>query len=89
MGGGAPGAFGIKPAGLVRRTSTGLDEIENPFMDSACRVALGPRAKQRLHKNLGQIYCRSLRAPWESSGWLQLDVGEEHWRERSQEFSLA
>ena len=64
-GGGDPGAFGIEgPAGLVRRSSTEMGTTETPLLKGAHRFscALGPRAKLRLHKNLGQTYLWILEA---------------------------
>ena len=44
------------PVGLVHRNSTGLGEMETPLLKGTHRLscALGPRVKQRLHRNLGQ-----------------------------------
>ena len=50
--------------------------------------ALGPRAKQRLHRNLGQTWLQvleNLLGKW--SHWLTL--GEGHWRQSSREYSPA
>ena len=47
----------LKASGLVGRSSTGLGEMETPFLKGAHRLsfALGPRAKQNLYRNLGKI----------------------------------
>ena len=44
--------------GLVSRSSTGPGLIETPLIEGPHRVshALDPRARQGLHKNLGQTY---------------------------------
>ena len=41
----------------MHRSSTGLGETETPFFKGAHRLsgALGPKAKWRHHRNLGQI----------------------------------
>ena len=46
----------LKARGLVHRSSMGLGEMETPFLKRAhmFSCAQGPRAKQRLHRNLGQ-----------------------------------
>ena len=46
----------------ARRNSTGLGETETPLLKGAYRFSctLGPRTKQRLHKNLGQTYLQIL-----------------------------
>ena len=46
----------------MHRSSTGLEETETPLLEGAHRLscALGPRANQVLHKNLGQTYLRVL-----------------------------
>jgi len=43
---------------LMCRSSTGLGEMETPVLKGAHRLlrALGPRAKQSLHRNLGQTW---------------------------------
>ena len=43
------------PVGLVPRSSTGLGKTDTQFLKGAHRFscALGPRAKQSLHRNLG------------------------------------
>ena len=50
------------PAGLVHRSSTGLGETETLLLKGAHRLScvLGPRAKQRLHRNLSQIWMQFL-----------------------------
>ena len=56
MGGRGPRAFGVEgTAGLVCRSSTGLGETETLLL---AFTALGPKEKQKLHKNLGQTYLR-------------------------------
>jgi len=42
--------------GLVHRSSTGLGEMETPFLKGAhgLSCALDPRAEHVLHRNLGQ-----------------------------------
>ena len=51
-----------RPIGLECKTSTGLGEKETPHLESSHKVshALGPRAKQWLHKTLGQTYLQDL-----------------------------
>ena len=46
----------MKARGLVHGSSMGLGEMETPFLKGTPRLshALGPRAKQRLHRNLYQ-----------------------------------
>ena len=48
----------MKASGLVFRSSIELRETETPLLEGTHRIpcALGPRAKQGFHKNLGQIY---------------------------------
>ena len=45
-----------RPVELVPRSSMRLEEMETPFLKGTLKLshALGPRAKQRLHRNLGQ-----------------------------------
>ena len=52
----APRASGVeKLVGLVCRSSMGLGEVETSFLKGVHRIshALGPRAKQKRHRNLG------------------------------------
>ena len=52
-----PEHLALKARGsYVHRSSTGLSETETPLLKGAHRLlhALGPRAKQKLHRNLGQ-----------------------------------
>ena len=51
-----------RPVGLMHRSSTGLGETETPFIKGTHRIlrALGPRAKQSLHRNLGQTWLQFL-----------------------------
>lgn len=60
---------------------------ETPFLEGRHRVscAVDPRAKQELHKNLGQTTCSSWQVSWESKEQLWLSVGTGHWRWMSQE----
>ena len=46
----------LKARGLVHRSSTGLGEMDTSFLKGTHRLsrALGLRAKQSLHRNLGQ-----------------------------------
>ena len=46
----------LKARGLVYRSSTGLGKMETPFLKGTPRLshALGPWAKQSLHRNLGE-----------------------------------
>ena len=46
----------------MHKSSTGIEEIGTPLLKGAHRVscALDPRAKQRIHKNLGQTYLQIL-----------------------------
>ena len=46
----------LKARGLVHRSSMGLGEMETPFLKgtNGLSCGLGPRAKQSLHRNLGQ-----------------------------------
>ena len=52
-----------RPVRLECRSSRGLGETENPLLESAHKVsrALGPRAKQWLHRSLGQTYLQVLK----------------------------
>ena len=51
-----PEHLALKASGAWVQEPMGLGEIETPFLKGAHRLsrALGPRAKQRLHGNLGQ-----------------------------------
>ena len=51
-----PNAWGSGPVGLVHRSSMELGKLETLFLKSTHKLsyALGPWAKQRLHRNLGQ-----------------------------------
>ena len=51
-----------RPMGLACRSSLGLGDTETPFLKEVHRLscALGPRAKQSLHRNLGQIWLQFL-----------------------------
>ena len=51
-----PEYLALRVSGLVYRGSTGLGEMETPLLKGTHRIscALGPRAKQRLYRNLGQ-----------------------------------
>ena len=80
-----------RPVGLVCRSSTGLGEMETPFLKGAHRLsrALGPRAKQSLHRNLGQTWLQFLEDILGKQGWMWLVVREGHWKQSSQEYSAA
>ena len=81
------------PAEIEYRNSTGLGEIHTPFLEGTHRVSctLGPRAKQWLHKILGQTYPQVLRVSLGSGDRLWLTVaarilvmeipGNVHWYE--------
>ena len=61
-----------RPAGLECRSSTGLGETKTPYLEGAHKVscALGPTAKQWLHRSLGQTYLwvlESLLGRWGSA----------------------
>ena len=51
-----PEHLALKAIGLVHRSSTGPKEMETPFLKGTHRLShtLGPRPKERLHRNLGQ-----------------------------------
>ena len=62
----------------------GPGEMETPLLRDAHSLscALGVRAKQRHHRNLGQTCLQFLEDLLEKQGdWLT--VGEEHWRQNS------
>ena len=67
----------MRAGGLECRSSKGLAEIETPILEGAHKVscALGPRAKQGLHKNLGQTYLQVLEDLLGRQGQLWLIVG--------------
>ena len=52
----------LKVSGFVCRSSIGLGEIETPFLTGTHRLScvLGPRAKQRLHRNLSHTWLQFL-----------------------------
>ena len=92
FGGGAPqGIWHWRPARLECRSSTGLGETETLLLESEHRVscALDSRAKHRLHKNLGQTYCKSWRVSWESRGRLWLTVETGYWRWKCQRIIIG
>ena len=77
MGGRGPRAFGVEgTVGLVCRSSTGLGETETLLL---AFTALGPKEKQKLHKNLGQTY---LRISSESRGQLWLHTAASNHTQR-------
>lgn len=80
-----------RPVGLVCKSSTGLGEIETPFLKGAHRLSrvLGPRAKQSLHRNLGQTWLQFSEDLLGKQGWMCLVVGEGHWKLNSWEYSAA
>ena len=57
---------------LEFRSCTGLGETETPLLEGTPKVsqALKPRAKQWLHRSLGQIYLKVLGVSWGGRGQL-------------------
>ena len=70
MGEGAPRVFGIEGQQGVCIGAPQDWEMETPLLKGPHRVlcALGPRAKQRLHRNLGQTCLLFLEDPMEKQG---------------------
>ena len=70
------------------RSYTALGQTETPLLEGARRVlcALGPMAKQGLHRNLGQLYLWVLKG---LLGKLWLTVGARHWRQRTQRIIIG
>ena len=77
----------LKASGAHVQKLHKMGETGTPFLKGAHRLsrALSPRAKQRLHRNLGQTCLWMLEDLLGNLGQLWLVVGEEHWRQRSQE----
>jgi len=92
LGGGAPGAFGLKGQQSLS-TGTPQDWGKQRLLEGAHRVscALSPRANQGLHKNLSQTYLGVLEGLLGKQGeavachggrTLEVEVpGNNHWRE--------
>ena len=58
------------PVGIVRRSSKRQEEMETPFLKGSHRIscALGPRVKERLHRNLGQTWLQVRGSPGQTRG---------------------
>ena len=52
----------LRASGFVYRSSMELGKMETPLLKGSHRVscAVGPRAKQRLHRNWGQTFLQFL-----------------------------
>ena len=80
-----------RPVGLVHRSSTGLGEMETPFLKGAHghSWALGPRAKLNFHRNQGQTWLQFLEDLLGKQEWMSLVVGEGHWKQSSWEWIFS
>ena len=86
----APDDLALQSSGAHAQELHRMGGNGTPLLKGEYKIscALGPRAKQRLHRNLGQTWLQvleNLLGKW--SHWLTL--GEGHWRQSSREYSPA